>query len=97
MMSSYLGACLLAILPSQALALPATLTNTAANSVASFKPGVVASDFCSEQSYTDKTTAGSALTSDCQTLKTWANDNAGVSYSVPHLHHHIYSSFPLLT
>ncbi|KAK7955045.1 hypothetical protein PG996_015850 [Apiospora saccharicola] len=77
MMSAYLGACLLAFLPSQALALPATLTNTAANSAASFKPGVVASDFCNEQSYTDKTAANSALTSDCHTLRTWANDNPG--------------------
>ncbi|KAK8135430.1 hypothetical protein PG984_003370 [Apiospora sp. TS-2023a] len=88
MMSTYLGACLLAFLPSQALALPATLTNTAANSAASFKPGVVASDFCNEQSYTDKTTADSALTSDCHTLRTWANDNPGVSYS--HLHTRVY-------
>lgn len=82
MMSTYLGACLLALVPLQAMALPATLTNTAADSVASFKPGVVASDFCSERSYTDKTTAASALTSDCQALKTWANENAGVSLSI---------------
>ncbi|KAK7910804.1 hypothetical protein PG985_013285 [Apiospora marii] len=78
MISTYLGACLVAFLPSQALALPATLTNTAANSVASFKPGAVASDFCSEQSYTDKTTSASAWAMDCQALKTWANDNPGL-------------------
>ncbi|KAK8041373.1 hypothetical protein PG994_014380 [Apiospora phragmitis] len=78
MMFSYLGAGLLAFLPSQALALPATLTGTASNTVVPFEPGKVSSDFCNELNYTDKTTASSALTSDCQALRTWANDNYGI-------------------
>ncbi|KAK8017462.1 hypothetical protein PG993_013788 [Apiospora rasikravindrae] len=78
MMDSYLLAGLLAFLPSQALALPAaTLTSTAAKTVASFEPVPYHDDLCEEVSYTDQTTADSALTSDCQALKTWANDNKG--------------------
>ncbi|KAK7965964.1 uncharacterized protein PG986_000241 [Apiospora aurea] len=77
MMNAYIVAGLLAFLPSQALALPATLTSTASKSTASFEPVNYHDDLCAEVSYTDQTTADSALTADCQALKTWASNTKG--------------------
>ncbi|KAK8066990.1 hypothetical protein PG997_013737 [Apiospora hydei] len=77
MMNTYLVAGLLAFLSSQALALPATLTSTASKSTASFEPVDYHDNLCEEVSYTDQTSADSALTSDCRDLMSWANVTKG--------------------
>ncbi|KAK8002489.1 hypothetical protein PG989_002208 [Apiospora arundinis] len=80
MFSPSIGACLLAVLPSQALALPAALTGTADITQAQFHPDVVSSDMCKEVTYTQVATGSAALTADCQALREAANHNYGYWY-----------------
>lgn len=78
-MSSLLGACLLAALPAQALALPATFTNTAADTQASWAPTITPSNMCKGSSYAEATGNSAALTADCQALRDAVYSNNGVS------------------
>ncbi|KAK8101758.1 hypothetical protein PG999_012132 [Apiospora kogelbergensis] len=78
MMSSLLGACLLAALPAQALALPATFTNTAADTQASWAPTITPSNMCKGSSYAEATGNSAALTADCQALRDAVYSNNGL-------------------